>query len=131
MTADTRTYRVVDEDGDHYEITGDPMDALNAAYRERAHLIALLAAIYPSDIGQTDPATPDWYVVTVDLPTGQAAWHISPDDRDLFGHVDLLVSSSRPWDRHTTAEKYRRIDQLTGQIAKDDIEAVGGHRGAR
>lgn len=114
--SDTRTFRIVDEDGDYYEVTGDPMDALNAAYRERAHLLALLAAQYPSHIGRTDPAAPDWAVVTVELPTGRACWHISADDEDLFQHVDQEPARAIAWDGHSTGEKYRRIDELTQHV---------------
>lgn len=87
-------------------------DALNAAYRERAHLVALLAAEYPSHIGHNDPFAPDWAVVTVELPTGQACWHISADDMDLFEHVPPTPHYVRGWDGHTTNEKYRRIREL-------------------
>ena len=127
MTTDTRTFRVVDEDGDYYEITGDPMDALNAAYRERAHLVALLAAVYPSHIGANDPATPDWAVLTIELPTGQASWHIANADMDLFRHVQPTPRYARGWDGHTTDEKYARIRHLTAQTH----EAVKREREAR
>lgn len=76
-------------------------------YRERAHLVALLAADYPSTIGYHDPAEPDWAVVAVDLPAGQASWHIAPSDMDLFEHVRR--SDINTWDGHTTDEKYRRV----------------------
>jgi hypothetical protein len=113
--SDTRTFRVVDEDGDYYEITGDPMDALNAAYRERACLVALLAAQYTSHIGCTDPAAPDWPVVIVELPTGQVSWHINPADMGLFAHVGPKPHVSRGWDGHTTDEKYARIAKLAAR----------------
>lgn len=41
---DTRTFRVVDEDGDYYEITGDPGEALAAAQRERDDDLCVMAA---------------------------------------------------------------------------------------
>lgn len=87
-------------------------DALSAAYRERAHLVALLAAEYPSHIGHNDPFAPDWAVVTVELPTGQGCWHISADDKDLFQHIPPTPHYARGWDGHTTDEKYRRIREL-------------------
>ncbi|HEY9261875.1 hypothetical protein, partial [Chitinophaga sp.] len=58
----------------------------NNVYRERAHLVSHLAAIYESSLG-TDPQDPDWPVVYIKLPTGQVSWHISPDDMDLFTDV--------------------------------------------
>lgn len=115
--SDTRTFRVVDEDGDYYEIIGDPMDALNAAYRERAHLVALLAAVYPSHIGRTDPESPNWAVVTIELPTGQACWHVASDDMDLFEHVRPTSADDPGWDGHTTVEKYGRVDEMATQVA--------------
>jgi hypothetical protein len=85
--------------------------ALDAAYRERAHLVAHLAAVYSSCIGFTDPDEPEWAVVTISLPTGQATWHVAPSDMDLFGHV--RTDFTDPWDGHTTEQKYARLDQAT------------------
>lgn len=82
-------------------------EVLRSVYRERAALTALLAACYPSTLGHTDPQEPDWAVLIVNMPSGQAAWHISPDDMDLFGHVDRTDVDL--WDGHTTAQKYERI----------------------
>ncbi|MFJ3812572.1 hypothetical protein ACIPWE_40215 [Streptomyces sp. NPDC090073] len=79
-------------------------------YRERAHLVAHLAAIYPSAIGYTDPEEPEWAVVNISLPTGQACWHIAPDDMDLFEHV---TKANYVWDGHTTEQKYGRLDHAT------------------
>lgn len=82
-------------------------------YRERSHLVAHLAAAYPSSL-TIDPAEPDWPVVLIDLPTGQLSWHISPDDMDLFGHV---AQGAATWDGHDTQEKYRRLDEHTRALA--------------
>lgn len=87
-----------------------------AVYRERAHLVAHLAAVYPSCIGYTDPAEPDWAVVTVSLPTGQACWHVAPGDMDLFGFVP--ASDAELWDGHSTEEKYARLDAHTRALAQ-------------
>lgn len=89
--------------------------ALNNAYNERAQLVALLAAIYPSTWG-IDPDWTDWHVVYVQLPTGQASWHISPSDRELFAHVS---GPAGDWDGHTTDEKYERIRALVTQLAAE------------
>lgn len=80
-------------------------------YRERAHLVAHLAAVYPSHIGFSDPSAPEWAVVLVSLPTGQATWHISPDDMDLFAHV--RTDPVEAWDGHTTEQKYERLRKAT------------------
>lgn len=93
----------------------------DSVYRERAHLVALLAAQYPAVLVYgADPDEPEWPVLFVDLPTGQASWHISPDDLDLFAHVGPRRASdpdAPQWDGHTTAEKYERIDRLTAEVA--------------
>lgn len=78
-------------------------------YRERAHLLAHLAACYPSHF-QSDPEAPDWPVLFISLPTGQACWHIAPEDLDLFPHVG---EGGDTWDGHTTDEKYERLDHAT------------------
>lgn len=84
-------------------------------YRERAHLVALLAALYPASIGRTDPDTPDWPVVTLDTPAGQMSWHIAPDDVELFHHLDPDAGQFG-WDGHSTEEKYARVRELTACI---------------
>ena len=95
----------------HNSPAGDPQ--LDAAYRERAHLVALLAALYPAHIGYTDPAAIDWLVVTIETPTGQMSWHIAERDRDLFEHVRLVPAVHNVWDGHSTEEKYARLRRLT------------------
>lgn len=92
------------------------MTVLDAAYRERAHLVAHLATCYKATIGYTDPDEPDWAVILIDLPAGQVAWHISPEDMELFGHVRR--DDDGVWDGHTTEEKYRRLDAATGLMAR-------------
>lgn len=94
---------------------------MDSVYRERAHLVAHLAALYRSTIGYTDPAEPDWAVVIIDLPTGQASWHVSPDDMSLFDHVRRADVA---WDGHSTEEKYQRLDRATQSAAV----ARDGHR---
>ena len=83
----------------------------DSVYRERAHLVAHLAALYPSVLVYgADPNEPEWPVIYVTLPTGQASWHLSPDDLDLFHHVP---TGTQAWDGHDTAEKYARLDKAT------------------
>lgn len=82
-------------------------------YRERAHLVAHLAAVYPSRIG-VDPAEPDWPVVYVETEAGQMSWHLAAADLPLFAHVPRGDAN---WDGHTTVEKYRRLDNLTRTLA--------------
>ena len=65
------------------DLTDEQLDALydqlDATYRERAHLVAHLAALHPSHIGHTDPAAPDWAVVTIETP---CLLYTSPSPRD-------------------------------------------------
>lgn len=82
-------------------------------YRERSHLIAHLASLYPSHIGYTDPTTPDLAVVIIKTPAGQMSWHITPRDMALFEHVPRTVSGASDWDGHTTKQKYERLRALT------------------
>ncbi|MFB7589344.1 hypothetical protein [Streptomyces sp. NPDC056169] len=89
----------------------------DAIYRERAHLVALLATHYPSHIGYTDPDAPDWAVLIIEAPGCQLSWHIAPRDMDLFGHVRATSVISRAWDGHTTDQKYERIRTLTARRA--------------
>lgn len=65
-----------------------------------------MASMYPSGWND-DPAEPDWKVMTVQTPRGQMCWHISPDDMDLFEGLPLITP--KPWDGHTTEEKYARL----------------------
>lgn len=94
----------------------------DGAYRERAHLVALLAAM--TDGAVTTPAPdveePGWQIVYLQLGGHQASWHISPRDADLFTHVER-VSTDDPraqWDGHTTEAKYERIATWTADLAQ-------------
>ncbi len=86
-------------------------------YRERAHLVAHLAAVYRSALVYgADPEYPDWPIVFIHTGAGQLSWHISPEDEDLFGHVEVSVHPNEPawarWDGHSTDEKYERLQGL-------------------
>ena len=111
---------IIDEQAHRIQSGLDRIAQLEAerdgAYRERAHLVALLAAQYPSHIGYTDPTSPDWAVVTVELDTGQACWHIAAEDMHVFAHVEPTPRYARGWDCHTTEEKYARVDKLACQL---------------
>lgn len=90
-------------------------DALNAVYTERAQLVAALSKLFPSSI-ETDPNEPDWAVCTIDLPTGQATWHVNPTDLHHFTH--LPRNQGRTWDGHDTPIKYQRLNALPPYTAK-------------
>ncbi|MQY29406.1 hypothetical protein [Nocardia aurantia] len=86
----------------------------DSVYRERSHLVAHLAALYPS-VRVHDPEEPDApTVVTVRLPSGPAGWHIRNCDLHLFEHVP---PGDNRYDGYDTAEKYRRLDEATRLLA--------------
>jgi hypothetical protein len=85
--------------------------ATMSVYRERAHLVAFLTTLYPSVGAYNDPDEPDYMVVYVETPVGQMAWHIHPDDADLFDGLQIV--EDHVWDGHTTEEKYRKLRNFT------------------
>lgn len=106
---------------------------LNAVYRERNHLAAALARVYPSGIKKTaiEGWDAEWHnCVYIDSPMGQLSWHYHDSDADLF---QGLPEYSGSWDGHTTEEKYDRLTRLIlnhdrlarqGQIRSVGIAAV-------
>lgn len=81
------------------------------AYTERAKLVALLTRLFPAYIAQHDSNDASWdrewlTIVFVQLPTGQASWHIHLNDIPLFDH---LKDGENNWDGHKTEEKYQRV----------------------
>lgn len=91
--------------------------AKDSAYSERNKVVALLARIAPwmgwgaghgrhpeSDAGWER----DWMnIVFIDLPTGQASWHLHDSEVHLLAGLPKYL---KDWDGHTTDEKYRRVD---------------------
>lgn len=95
--------------------------AERGVYRERAHLVALLASTWQSEL-QIDPTSPPpaTAVLYLSTPCGQLSWHIVAKDLDLLGHVNRAdMHQTQLWDGHTTEEKYRRIRELTLQRAAE------------
>lgn len=84
---------------------------LDAAYRERAHLIALLTRLFPSRWFADGEKDPEWPIIYIDTPAGQLSWHISRNDLHLFADT-VPIAEANPWDGHDTTEKYRRLDAL-------------------
>jgi hypothetical protein len=82
------------------------------AYAERNRLVAFVARLYPSGIRPTNIEgwDPCWHnCVFVDSPAGQLSWHYHDDERDQF---EALPPYTKPWDEHTTEEKYARLERL-------------------
>lgn len=84
----------------------------DGAYQERDRLVAALSKLFPATLARHEGA--DWEdewrnIVFIDLPTGQASWHIHDSELPQFAH---LSQSNPKWDGHTTEEKYARLAAL-------------------
>lgn len=93
----------------------------DGAYRERAQLLAWLAALHPAVRAPApDVDEPGWQILYLrPAAGGQMSWHIAPRDLELFEHVEQVpVDDERAqWDGHTTEAKYQRIAELTTFLA--------------
>jgi hypothetical protein len=81
----------------------------DGAYLERNRVVAALAQCFPSGTRRTaiEGWSDDWHgCVFIDLPTGQASWHYHDSHAYLFAD---LPPYTKPWDGHTTEEKYARM----------------------
>jgi hypothetical protein len=101
----------------------------NALYEERARVVVALARTARA-LGRdvwfgVDPAEPAWPVLYIDLPTGQASWHLTQKQRTSLA-IDIETRSTRHdgnetrstwWDGHTTKEKYDRLDDWRPSLA--------------
>jgi hypothetical protein len=88
----------------------------DGAYRERAHLVAWLAALYPAVLAPApDVDEPGWQILYLTAAGRQLSWHIAPSDAELFRRVERVAADDprAQWDGHTTAAKYGRIRRLT------------------
>jgi hypothetical protein len=104
------------------------------AYRERAHLVALLAAMTPYAVIAPAPDIdePGWQIAYLQIGGQQASWHISPRDADLFNHLEHVPADDprARWDGHTTDDKYARIRQHTQLLMRScGPECAEMHRG--
>lgn len=92
---------------------------VRAAYRDRAQVLAVLAAIYPAVIARNDPEQPTYPVLYLDTLAGQLSWHIAPEDMPLFARVPIVYmhDARARWDGHTTEQKDARMAQLRGLLA--------------
>ncbi len=93
----------------------------DGAYDERNRLVAVLAALYPSSLERHPDEDTTWesdwrWIVFVDLPTGQATWHIHDSHLPLFDHVPSFAG--RKWDGHNTEAKYKRIEAMAALAAQ-------------
>jgi hypothetical protein len=84
----------------------------DGAYSERNRIVAALARCFPSGVMPTDEPgwDPEWRTcVYIDLPTGQASWHFHDQHLHL---IEGLPMYWRPYDEHTTDEKYDRLEEF-------------------
>jgi hypothetical protein len=95
----------------------------DGAYSERDQLVAALSRLFPASLERHYPEDDDWdddwrWVVFIDLPTGQASWHIHDSELPMFDH--LLRKAGRVWDGHSTEEKYKRLAAMEARGAMLD-----------
>ncbi|MEU2780567.1 hypothetical protein [Streptomyces sp. NPDC007110] len=92
------------------------------AYRERAHLVALLAAMTDGAVIAPAPDVddPGWQIAYLRIGGHQASWHISPRDADLVAHIEPVDQDDprAQWDGHSTELKYARIAAYTAELAE-------------
>lgn len=85
----------------------------NEAYRQRNHLVAALANLFPSGIRQTNiPGwSDDWHgCCLIDLPTGQISYHYHDSQADLFKHLPPYM---KEWDGHDKETVHERLSKLS------------------
>ncbi len=92
------------------------------AYTERNELVAALSKVFPASLEHHNAGDTSWdpewrTIIAIDLPTGQATWHIHDRERGMFAH--LLPRVGYAWDGHTTAEKYARLAALAPEAKEE------------
>lgn len=87
-------------------------------YRERSHLLALLALHYPAVIYIPDDAEDGFnWALALTINGTQCSWHIADDDMDLFAHIPN--DPEMRWDGTTTEQKYAAIEGLVQPLVLD------------
>ncbi|WP_445524765.1 hypothetical protein [Streptomyces cyslabdanicus] len=103
----------------------------DGAYRERAQLLAWLAALHPA-LAVITPAADvtdedGWHLLYLVAGGWQMSWHIHPRDLPLFKHVTVVEPSDEraQWDGHGTEQKYQRMRNHVRLLALDELAADG------
>jgi hypothetical protein len=105
---------------------------LTGLYTERAQCVLALARAAKAAgcvVGfRNDPALDEveaarWPVLFIDLPTGQVSWHLTIEDRRSAADIDIYLGE---WDRHDTAEKYRRLAAWQPACQSQEHERCAG-----
>ena len=98
----------------------------DGAYAERDRLVCALSKLFPASLERHPDSDTTWdndwrWIVFIDLPTGQATWHIHDSELAWFNHLPRFTG--KVWDGHTTPEKYARLAALSAspstQISSD------------
>lgn len=79
------------------------------AYRQRNHLVAALARLFPSGIARTNISgwSPDWHgCCFIDLPSGQISYHYHDSHAHLF---EGLPPYTKVWDGHDKEAVHARL----------------------
>lgn len=85
------------------------MSTLDEVYSERNTCVALIASMAEGldlPIGiRPDEDDPGWYILFIDLPTGQVSWHFQESEKPLFPYPLY----TKAWDGHSNEQKYERV----------------------
>ncbi len=90
------------------------------AYRQRNHLVAALARLFPSGVRRTDiPGwSDDWHgCVYIDLPTGQISYHYHDSQGYLFADLPPYEDE---YDGHDKDVVHARLEALAAATAAGD-----------
>lgn len=113
----------IDENGDYQRVDRleeAKREAREEVYRERDLLVFALTNVFPSWRSLHEESDKSWErdwmnIVFIQLPTGQASWHIHDSELSLFVHLELKENC---WDGHNNERKYERIKKLKAFRAK-------------
>jgi hypothetical protein len=101
---------------------GQDPDPLRAVYRDRAHLLGVLALTMPARL-TTDPAGEPGSTTVLFLrtPAGQVSFHIADVDLDVLEHVRWAPAGDQlaVWDGHDKDTALARPRQSTQLLLHD------------
>lgn len=105
----------------------------DSAYAERNNLVLLLAGIYDSWMEKHPESDESWdddwrNIVFIQLPTGQASWHIHDSEYNRFKLVIKKFKTGNSWDGHTTEQKYERVEQAAKTAWDEGCPVCGDAR---
>jgi hypothetical protein len=108
-----------------------------AAYNERDRCVAVVCALaravgWPVWLATHEGEWEDEWrnIVFVETPAGQVSWHYHDSERPLFAWIGLDMPTPKPWDGHSTPEKYERLWRLVHDGITAALDAEPGKEGA-